>query len=163
MAFQFNSSDYSWLVPSFSQSCGLLFLPSKSLSKVSADSQSVAGPVPLTVRAATRKLYSVPRSRPEIQITTTKKRNNKNKKQKKTSWSKSLENKRLILSREVFHPPSQYTATIPTSFQLKLIEYKQHIPIAQRGSHISRRGRKPTQSRGKPLSGVPRRLQILFF
>lgn len=46
-----------------------LILPSRSLSKVSADSQSVAGPVPLTVRAATRKLYSVPRSRPENQIT----------------------------------------------------------------------------------------------
>lgn len=42
----------------------LLILPSRSLSNVSADTQSVAGPVPLTVKAATRKLYSVPRSRP---------------------------------------------------------------------------------------------------
>lgn len=38
--------------------------PSRSLSKVSADTQSVAGPVPLMVMAATRKLYSVPRSSP---------------------------------------------------------------------------------------------------
>lgn len=42
-------------------------LPSRSLSNVSADIQSVAGPVPLTVKAATRKLYSVPRSRPKRQ------------------------------------------------------------------------------------------------
>lgn len=51
-----------WAIP---DRCWIL--PSRSLSKVSADSQSVAGPVPLTVRAATRKLYSVPRSRPENQ------------------------------------------------------------------------------------------------
>lgn len=44
-----------------------MILPSRSLSKVSADTQSVAGPVPLTVSAATRKLYSVPRSRPATQ------------------------------------------------------------------------------------------------
>lgn len=41
-----------------------LLLPSRSLSKVSAVVQSVAGPVPFTVMAETRKEYSVPRSRP---------------------------------------------------------------------------------------------------
>lgn len=41
-----------------------MFLPSRSLSKVSAVVQSVAGPVPLTVTADTRNEYSVPRSRP---------------------------------------------------------------------------------------------------
>lgn len=39
-------------------------LPSRSLSNVSAVVQSVAGPVPFTVTADTRKEYSVPRSRP---------------------------------------------------------------------------------------------------
>ena len=41
-----------------------LVLPSRSLSKVSAVVQSVAGPVPFAVTADTRKVYSVPRSRP---------------------------------------------------------------------------------------------------
>lgn len=76
------------LVPSLCQSCRLLFLPSKSLSKVSADSQSVAGPVPLTVRAATRKLYSVPRSRPATQ--TTEKKKGWNKRFGKTKDQQSL-------------------------------------------------------------------------
>lgn len=42
----------------------LSLLPSRSLSNVSAVVQSVAGPVPFTVTADTRKEYSVPRSRP---------------------------------------------------------------------------------------------------
>lgn len=40
-----------------------MFLPSRSLSNVSAVVHSVAGPVPFTVMADTRKAYSVPRSR----------------------------------------------------------------------------------------------------
>ena len=39
-------------------------LPSRSLSNVSAVFHSVAGPVPFSVAADTRKVYSVPRSRP---------------------------------------------------------------------------------------------------
>lgn len=39
-------------------------VPSRSLSNVSAVVHSVAGPVPFTVMAETRKEYSVPRSRP---------------------------------------------------------------------------------------------------
>lgn len=46
-----------------------LFLPSRSLSNVSAVVQSVAGPVPLTVMADTRNIYSVPRWRPGIDKT----------------------------------------------------------------------------------------------
>lgn len=42
-----------------------VFLPSRSLSNVSDVVHSVAGPVPFTVMAETRKAYSVPRSRPE--------------------------------------------------------------------------------------------------
>lgn len=45
-------------------SAGRGFLPSRSLSNVSAVVHSVAGPVPFTVMAETRKEYSVPRSRP---------------------------------------------------------------------------------------------------
>lgn len=45
-------------------SVGRGFLPSRSLSNVSAVVHSVAGPVPFTVMAETRKEYSVPRSRP---------------------------------------------------------------------------------------------------
>lgn len=41
-----------------------VMLPSRSLSNVSAVVHSVAGPVPFTVMADTRKVYSVPRSRP---------------------------------------------------------------------------------------------------
>lgn len=41
-----------------------VILPSRSLSNVSAVVHSVAGPVPFTVTADTRKEYSVPRSRP---------------------------------------------------------------------------------------------------
>lgn len=83
-----------------------LFLPSKSLSKVSADSQSVAGPVPFTVRAATRKLYSVPRSRPETQMT-------KKDKLKQQIWKKKIP---TISLKQISHPPTQYAATTLIKF-----------------------------------------------
>lgn len=44
-----------------------IYVPSRSLSNVSAVIHSVAGPVPFTVMADTLKEYSVPRSRPERQ------------------------------------------------------------------------------------------------